>query len=143
MTQPRRRLVSTRAIHTPGILAFLRAFRARDLTPEAGDRAVRFYMVSQAHPYLTFSRIVSTPSIHHPGLRAFRARDLTPEAGDRAVCFYMVAQAFPDLTVCEIVKVVEGRYTVEGEDVILADAPEPTGGYGNYGDDGDDDDIPF
>jgi len=98
MTQPRRRLVSTRAIHTPGILAFLRAFRARDLTPEAGDRAV---------------------------------------------CFYMVAQAFPDLTVCEIVKVVEGRYTVEGEDVILADAPEPTGGYGNYGDDGDDDDIPF
>jgi len=68
-------------------------------------------------------RLVSTPMLHTPGtlrwLRAFRSTDLATEARDRAARFYMVSLMFPDLTGREVAAIVEGRYTVEGEDVLL------------------------
>lgn len=68
-------------------------------------------------------RLVSTPLFHTPNmlrwLRELRAADLDRESRDRAVKAYMVSQAFPDLTGREVEALLAGRYTVEGEDVLL------------------------
>ena len=70
-------------------------------------------------------RFSSSPMIHAPGfIRAMRRVDLlSKEATGKAASLYMLAQSFPDAPAWALLALVEGRYTVEGDTVLVHDQP--------------------
>jgi hypothetical protein len=70
-------------------------------------------------------RFSSSPLVYAPGFIAAMRRvgHLTEEATDKAASLYMLAQSFPQAPAWALLALVEGRYTVEGDAVVVSDEP--------------------
>jgi hypothetical protein len=70
-------------------------------------------------------RFSSSPLVYAPGFIAAMRRvdSLSKEAARTAASLYMLAEAYPQAPAWALLALVEGRYTVEGDSVVVSDEP--------------------
>ena len=70
-------------------------------------------------------RFSTSPMVHAPGFIASMRRVdlLSKEATPKAASLYMLAQSFPQAPAWALLALVEGRYTVEDDAVVVSDEP--------------------
>jgi len=68
-------------------------------------------------------RFTSTSMFYVPNMvrwvESLTARDIEASARDEAARLWMLGQMFPTATVETLLQIMQGKYTVEGEDVVV------------------------
>ena len=77
-------------------------------------------MANPAEDKPTF-RFTSTPMVNAPGLIAFfrKAGRADPDKTQTAHALYLLAQAYPDAPAWTLLALAEGRYTLDGDTVVV------------------------